>query len=129
VGNGERKDVELYNSYSKSNYNANKLVFDVTRVLPDYLYQTIEDCVDNRCKPYWKPENYDFESEGETEEEAFEDFCHECMSHPFDDHGSFLSFMKEILEENGDLLNTYVDENKSNDEIEDYFIENVYGRF
>ncbi len=127
VGNGERKDVELYNPYSQSNYNANKLVFDVTSILPDYLYESIEYCVD-RCKPYWNPEDYDFE-EGETEEEAFEHFCDECMNHPFDDHGSFFSFMKEILEENEDLLNPSVDENPSNDEIKDYFIENVYGKF
>ena len=128
VGNGERKDVELYNYYSKSNYNANKLVFDVTSILSDYLYMSIEDCVHNRCKPYWNPENYDFE-EAETEEEAFENFCHECMNHPFEDHGSFLSFMEEILENSGDLLNPSVDDYPSNDEIEDYFIENVHGRF
>lgn len=128
VGNGERKDVELYNYYSKSNYNANKLVFDVTNILPDYLHNSIEYCIDNRCKPYWNPENYDFE-EAETEEEAFEHFCDVCMDHPFDDHGSFLSFMKEILEENGDLLNPSVDDYPSNNEIKDYFIENVYGRF
>lgn len=128
VGNGERKDVELYNYYSKSNYNANKLVFDVTNILPDYLHNSIEYCIDNRCKPYWNPENYDFE-EAETEEEAFEHFCDECMDHPFDDHGSFLSFMKEILEENGDLLNPSVDDYPSNNEIKDYFIGNVYGRF
>ena len=128
VGNGERKDVELYNYYNQSNYNANKLVFDVTNILPDYLHNSIEYCIDNRCKPYWNPENYDFE-EAETEEEAFEHFCDECMDHPFDDHGSFLSFMKEILEENGDLLNPSVDDYPSNNEIKDYFIENVHGRF
>jgi len=128
VGNGERKDVELYNYYSESNYNANKLVFDVTNILPDYLHNSIEYCIDNRCKPYWNPENYDFE-EAETEEEAFEHFCDECMDRPFDDHGSFLSFMKEILEENGDLLNPSVDDYPSNNEIKDYFIENVHGRF
>ena len=129
VGDGERKDVELYNSYSESNYNANKLVFDVTSMLSDYLYEAIEYCIDNRCKPFWRPENYDFESEGETEEEAFEDFCDECMGHPFDDYGDFVSFMRDILEDNSDLLNPYVDEHPSNDEIEDYFVENVYGRF
>ena len=129
VGNGERKDVELYNYYSNSNYNANKLVFDVTNILPYHLYNSIEYCIDNRCKPYWNPEDYDFEDAGETEEEAFEHFCDECMDRPFDEHGSFLSFMKEILEENGDLLNPSVDEYPSNNEIKDYFIENVHGRF
>jgi hypothetical protein len=128
VGNGERKDVELYNSYNQSNYNANKLVFDVTSMLSDYLYEAIEYCIDNRCKPYWKPEDYDFE-DGETPEEAFEDFCDECMNHPFDDYGSFVFFMKDILKDNGDLLNPQVDEHPTNDEIKDYFIENVYGRF
>jgi hypothetical protein len=37
--------------------------------------------------------------------------------------------MKEILEENGDLLNPSVDDYPSNNEIKDYFIENVHGRF
>ncbi len=128
VGNGERKDVELYNYYSESNYNANKLVFDVTSMLSDYLYEAIEYCIDNRCKPYWKPEDLEFE-EGETEEEAFEDFCDECMNHPFDDYGDFVSFMKDILKDNSDLLNPYVDEHPSNDEMEDYFVDNVYSRF
>ena len=128
VGNGERKDVELYNSYNKSKYNANKLVFDVTSMLSDYLYEAIEYCIDNRCKPYWKPENLEFE-EGETEVEAFEDYCDECMDHPFGDYGDFVSFMKDILEDNSDLLNPIVDEHPSNDEMEDYFIENVHGRF
>ena len=41
----------------------------------------------------------------------------------------FVSFMKDILENNSDLLNPYVDEHPTNDEIKDYFVEDVYGRF
>ena len=44
-------------------------------------------------------------------------------------NGRFTKSLKEILEENGDLLNPRVDDYPSNDEIKDYFIENVHERF
>jgi len=103
------------------------ITFDISNLAVDVLYEDIVSCFDS-CRKWFNPENHIDVDEGETELEAFERFCEECIEVPYVEHGSFLDFYREFLYNNSELLNPRYQGWPDDDKIDEYFEESVYGR-
>tara|TARA_R110002020_G_scaffold113236_2_gene260263 strand:+ start:7987 stop:9333 length:1347 start_codon:yes stop_codon:yes gene_type:complete len=111
--NGEERIIHLLN-------------FNVTGLVNDVFVEAIEDCWGS-CRRYWNSENRDLGDQ--TEEEAFEEWCDDCLDFPFNEFSSFIDFFEYYLDDRGDMLNPRFDENPDESKIYPYFIEDAYSRF
>ena len=113
--------------YNGDEITVHNLVFDVTSLVDDVLVETIEDCLAG-CRKYWNPDAHLNYLEGQTEEEAFEEWC-DCTDFPFNDFSSFIDLLEYYLDSNQELLNPRYDEHPDESKIRPYFIEDAYNRF
>jgi RNAse (barnase) inhibitor barstar len=118
-GEGEWVEVE-------KKRNTQMLVFDVTDKLMESVEEELERCLE-ACERYFDPDNH-VSDEHRSVEEAFEEYCGDCVEYPFNEWGSFIGFFQNYLEEEGDKLNPSFDQYPSRDEVMPYFREEVYGR-
>lgn len=119
---GEGKWVEL-----QKRKNTHMLVFDVTDTLMESVEEELERCLES-CRRYFDPDNH-VSDEHSSVEEAFEEYCGDCVDYPFNEWSSFIEFFNNYLEEEGEKLNPSFDQYPSRDEVMPYFREDVYGRF
>ncbi len=101
--------------------------FDATDVILESLSNEISDCWSS-CRRYFNPERHYDPEEHESEEQAFEEYCEECIDSPFNDWGSFIGFYSRYLEDRDDELSPRYDEWPSSEELKDYFREDIYSR-
>ena len=106
----------------------NQLTFDVTVLVNDVLVEAIEDCWYD-CRRYWSTDNQDSYTDGLSEEEAFEEWCEECLDFPFNEYSDFIDFFEYYLDDRGEMLNPSFDEYPDDSKIYPYFIEDAYSRF
>lgn len=122
-----RKSVEDY--LGPADWYGNVLTFKVTKPLLEYIGKEIDECW-GECAQFWDPgEHEDTYMLNKTEEEGFEEYCHQCFDHPFDSYGYFLDFFEDYLSEAEELLNPSFDEFASDSEMLPYFKEEIYSRF
>ena len=126
-GKGKWESSIIKNRYNDNEKTVNLLNFDVTSLVNNVLVESIEDCWGG-CRKYWDPDGRDFD-EGQTEEDAFEDWCEECLDYPFANYGDFIDFLANRLDENDELLNPSYDEYPDDSKVYPYFIEDAYSRF
>ena len=107
-------------------YDVHLLKFDATDVILESVSNEISDCWGG-CRKYYDPERHYDSEEHESEEQAFEEFCEECVDKPFE-WGGFLPFYSRYLEERGDELNPRYDEWPDSEDLKEYFREDVYNR-
>jgi len=101
--------------------------FDVTDVILESLSNEISDCW-TACSGYFDLSRHYDSTEHESEEQAFEEYCEECIDKPFDDWGSFIDFYSKYLYDRNDELYPRYDEYPDNSDLKEYFREDVYGR-
>ena len=127
-GKGEWESSIIKNRYNDNEKTVTLLNFDVTSLVNNVLVESIEDCW-GRCRKHWgSQDSRDFD-EGQTEEEAFEDWCQECLDYPFADYSDFIDFLANHLDENDELLIPRYDEYPDDSKMYPYFIEDAYSRF
>lgn len=102
------------------------LKFDVTDLVMETVEKEIDSCLEG-CKKYFDPES-DVRDDHGSEAEAFEEYCDECHDFPFTDYAYFLRFYRDYLYEWDELLNPRFDEYPDDEDIAEYFAEDVYGR-
>ncbi len=124
-GEWESEKITMTNNQEKT---IHKLAFDVTGLVDDAFVEVIEDCWAN-CRRYWSPYGEYPDENGISQEEAFEDYCHQCVDYPFNEFSDFIDFLEYYLDDRSDLLNPRFDENPDESKIYPYFIEDAYGRF
>jgi hypothetical protein len=111
---------------NRRGYDVHLLKFDATDTILEVVSNEISDCWGG-CRKYYDPERHYDSEEHESEEQAFEEFCEECVDKPFE-WGAFLPFYSRYLEERGDELNPRYDEWPSSEDLKEYFREDVYNR-
>lgn len=105
------------------------LKFDVTDLVMETVEKEIDNCLEG-CKKYFDPDNerhFNPDDHG-SEAEAFEEYCDECHDFPFTDYAYFLKFYRDYLYEWDELLNPRFEEYPDDEDIAEYFAEDVYGR-
>lgn len=112
---------------NRRGYDIHVFKFDATDVILESLSNEISDCW-SYCWGYFDPERHYDSEEHESEEQAFEEYCTECVDTPFDDWGTFLGFYSTYLEDRDNELYPRYDEWPSSEELKDYFREDVYSR-
>jgi len=125
-GKGKWESSIIKNRHNGNEKTVNLLNFDVTSLVNNVLVESIEDCWGG-CRKHWSAGSFD--TNEQTEEEAFEDWCGECLDYPFADYGDFIDFLANHLDENNELLNPRYDEHPDDSKIYPYFIEDAYSRF
>jgi len=121
-GDGEWTSFENIRGHTE-----NMLKFDVTNLIIEVVENSIDNCLEE-CRKYFDvSKHYEVDEHG-SEEEAFEEFCEECVDHPFDNFGDFISFYSDLLDNSNDLLNPRYDEYPNDSVIVKYFPEDVYSR-
>ena len=113
--------------FGKGTWGARDLEFKATDVIMDSVKNKISSCWDYCDRYYDSDKHYDPE-EHEDEIEAIESYCPECIDTPFDDWGYFIDFYIDFLNEEGEGLSARYDEYPSDDDLKDYFRDDVYGR-
>jgi hypothetical protein len=108
-------------------YDVHLIKFDATDVILESVSNEISDCWSG-CRKYYDPERHYDSEEHESEEQAFEEFCEECVDKPFDNWSYFLAFYSSYLEERDDELNPRYDEWPDSEDLKEYFREDVYNR-
>lgn len=100
-----------------------EMVFDISSIIIDVINDFFNTCTEG-CRTYFDIDRH--VEEGETEEEAFENFCTECWDLP---SSSFLGMYSYLMSEYGhDTWNPRFSEWPGQKEIEYHFEESVYGR-
>ncbi len=113
---------------SQRGYDIQLLKFEVTNLVLKSVESMIENCWSG-CRRYFKPEDHYDSEEHESEEQAFEEYCEECIDVPFNEYGNFLHFYAYYVHnETNETLSPGYDEWPSSEEIEEYFKEDVYNR-
>jgi len=124
-GEWESNKVKNHNGQERTIHLLN---FDVTGLVNDVLVEVMEDCWAG-CRKYWDPDAHINYLEGQTEEEAFEEYCEDCLDFPFNEFSSFIDFFEYYLDDRGDLMNPRFDDYPDDSKIYPYFIEDAYSRF
>jgi hypothetical protein len=101
--------------------------FDATDVILESLSNEISNCW-SICRGYFDLSRHYDSAEHESEEQAFEEYCEECIDKPFDDWGSFIDFYSKYLYDRNDELYPRYNEYPDNSDLKEYFREDVYGR-
>jgi hypothetical protein len=101
--------------------------FDATDVILESLSNEISDCW-TACRGYFDLSRHYDSAEHESEEQAFEEYCEECIDKPFDNWGSFIDFYSRYLYDRDDELYPRYDEYPDNSDLKEYFREDVYSR-
>jgi len=123
-GKGEWESNKVKNNNGQER-TIHLLTFDVTELIEDVLVEAIEDCWAG-CRRYWNSENRDLGDQ--TEEEAFEEWCEECLDFPFNEYSDFLDFFGYYLDDRDDLMNPRFDEYPDDSKLYPYFVEDFYSR-
>jgi hypothetical protein len=108
-------------------YDVHIYKFESTDVILESVSNEISDCWSN-CRGYFDPERHYDSEEHESEEQAFEEYCEECVDKPFSDWGSFLNFYSRYLYDRDEQLYPSYDEWPNSEDLTEYFREDVYAR-
>ena len=127
-GKGKWESSIIKNRYNGNEKTVNLLNFDVTSLVNNVLVESIEDCWGG-CRRYWSPDNQYSYADGLSEEEAFEEYCEQCVDFPFNEFSSFIDFFEYYLDDRSDLMNPRFDDHPDESKIYPYFIEDAYSRF
>jgi len=119
---------ETFTMTNNQEKTVHKLAFDVTGLVNDAFVEVMEDCWAG-CRKYWNPDDQYPDVYGLSEEEAFEEYCEQCVDFPFNEFSGFIDFFEYYLDDRDDMLNPRFDDHPDDSKIYPYFIEDAYSRF